>query len=172
MTIAAGDRIPEVTLKHVRDGVQTDRHPHDCSTARRSCCSRYPARSPRPARKSTCPATSSTSTSSASAAIEVACMAVNDPFVMQAWGQSQHVPDGLLMLADGNGDFARALGLEMDASAYGMGVRSKRFALYADDGVVAQAVRRGAGRIQGIRRRTRACRHPVNPLLPVTRGKP
>ena len=70
--------------------------------------------------------------------IDVACMAVNDPFVMQAWGQSQHVPDGLLMLSDGNGDFTRALGLEMDASAYGMGTRSKRFALYADDGVVRQ----------------------------------
>ena len=70
--------------------------------------------------------------------IDVACMAVNDPFVMQAWGQSQHVPDGMLMLADGNGDFTRTLGLEMDASAYGMGLRSKRFSLYADDGVVKQ----------------------------------
>ena len=68
--------------------------------------------------------------------IEVACMAVNDPFVMQAWGQSQNVPEGLMMLADGNGDFTRALGLELDASAYGMGRRAKRFALYADDGVV------------------------------------
>jgi len=70
--------------------------------------------------------------------IDVACMAVNDPFVMQAWGMSQSVPDGLLMLSDGNGDFTRALGLEMDASAYGMGTRSKRFALYAEDGVVRQ----------------------------------
>ena len=68
--------------------------------------------------------------------IEVACMAVNDPFVMQAWGKSQHVPDGLRMLADGNADFTRALGLQMDASGYGMGVRCKRFALYADNGVV------------------------------------
>ena len=70
--------------------------------------------------------------------VEVACMAVNDPFVMQAWGQSQHVPDGLIMLADGNADFTRALGLELDASAYGMGTRSRRFALYAEDGVVRQ----------------------------------
>jgi peroxiredoxin len=70
--------------------------------------------------------------------IEVACVSVNDPFVMQAWGQSQHVPDGLLMLADGNGEFTRALGLEMDASAYGMGTRAKRFAIYAEDGVVKQ----------------------------------
>ena len=70
--------------------------------------------------------------------IDVACMAVNDPFVMQAWGESQHVPQGLRMLADGNGDFARALGLQMDASGFGMGTRSKRFALHAVDGVVKQ----------------------------------
>jgi peroxiredoxin len=63
-------------------------------------------------------------------------MAVNDAFVMQAWGKAQGVPDGMLLLADGNADFTRALGLEMDASGYGMGVRSKRFALYAEDGIV------------------------------------
>lgn len=68
--------------------------------------------------------------------IQPVCMAVNDPFVMDAWGRAQNVPEGLLMLADGNAAFTRALGLEMDASAYGMGVRCKRFALYADDGVV------------------------------------
>lgn len=68
--------------------------------------------------------------------IDVACMAVNDAFVMQAWARHQHVPDGMWMLADGNGDFARALGLEMDSSKFGMGKRSKRFALYAEDGTV------------------------------------
>jgi glutaredoxin/glutathione-dependent peroxiredoxin len=68
--------------------------------------------------------------------IEVACMSVNDAFVMGAWGKSQNVPTDLMMLADGNGAFAKALGLEMDATAFGMGVRSKRFALYAEDGVV------------------------------------
>ena len=70
--------------------------------------------------------------------IGVACMAVNDAFVMQAWGESQHVPQGLRMLSDGNGDFTRQLGLEMDASAFGMGTRSKRFALYAENGIVRQ----------------------------------
>jgi peroxiredoxin len=63
-------------------------------------------------------------------------MAVNDAFVMDAWGKSQDVPEGMLMLADGNAAFSRAMGLEMDATAFGMGVRSKRFALYADNGVV------------------------------------
>ncbi len=68
--------------------------------------------------------------------VGVACMAVNDPFVMQAWMRSQAVPDGLRMIADGNAELSRALGLELDASAYGMGIRSKRFALLVEDGVV------------------------------------
>ena len=65
-------------------------------------------------------------------------MAVNDPFVMQAWGESVGVPDGLQMISDGNGELVKAMGLEMDASAYGMGLRARRFALYADDGVIRQ----------------------------------
>jgi peroxiredoxin len=65
----------------------------------------------------------------------IACVAVNDVFVMHAWGKSANA-DKLHMLADGNGDFAKALGLELDASGFGMGQRSQRFALVADDGVV------------------------------------
>lgn len=68
--------------------------------------------------------------------IAVMCLAVNDAYVMQAWAAAQHVPPALLMLADGNGSFTRALGLDLDGSAYGMGVRARRFALYAEDGVV------------------------------------
>lgn len=67
----------------------------------------------------------------------IACMAVNDVFVMHAWGESSHA-DGIDMLADGNGEFSEAMGLEMDASAFGMGKRSQRFALVADDGIVTQ----------------------------------
>ncbi len=70
--------------------------------------------------------------------IDVMCLAVNDAYVMQAWAGSQQVPHELLMLADGNGGFTRALGLELDGSAYGMGLRAKRFALYAENGVVKQ----------------------------------
>jgi peroxiredoxin len=70
--------------------------------------------------------------------IAVACLSVNDAFVMDAWAKSQDVPEDLTMLADGNGAFAKALGLELDATAFGMGVRAKRFALFAQDGVVRQ----------------------------------
>lgn len=68
--------------------------------------------------------------------VEVACMAVNDAFVMDAWARSQKAPRDIMMLADGNGAFTRALGLELDASGFGMGLRAQRFALYAEDGVV------------------------------------
>ena len=67
----------------------------------------------------------------------IACMAVNDVFVMHAWGISAKA-DGIDMLADGNGDFTKALGLVLDGSAFGMGQRSQRFALVAEDGIVAQ----------------------------------
>lgn len=65
----------------------------------------------------------------------IACMAVNDVFVMHAWGKDRGVGDKVAMLADGNGDYARALGLEMDGSGFGMGMRGQRFAIVVDDGV-------------------------------------
>ena len=74
----------------------------------------------------------------------IACMAVNDVFVMNAWGKSAGA-ESLLMLADGNGEFTRALGLELDATSFGMGHRSQRFALIAEDGVVTGLFVEGPG---------------------------
>ena len=65
----------------------------------------------------------------------IACMAVNDVFVMDAWGKDRQVGDKVVMLADGNGEYADALGLQMDASGFGMGTRGQRFAILVDDGV-------------------------------------
>ena len=69
----------------------------------------------------------------------IACMAVNDVFVMDAWGKHANVGDNVLMLADGNGDYAKALGLEMDGRGFGLGMRGQRFALVVDNGVVKHA---------------------------------
>jgi peroxiredoxin len=66
----------------------------------------------------------------------IACVSVNDAFVMGAWGEEHHVGDGIIMLADGNGDFTKAVGLEMDGSSFGLGMRSQRYAMVIDDGVV------------------------------------
>lgn len=67
----------------------------------------------------------------------IACMAVNDVFVMDAWAREAGCGDKVMMLADGSADYTRALGLDVDASRFGMGVRGQRFALVADDGVVS-----------------------------------
>ena len=66
----------------------------------------------------------------------IACMSVNDAFVMGAWGNDQNASE-ILMLADGNADFTAALGLELDGSGFGMGTRSQRFAMIVEDGTVS-----------------------------------
>ena len=68
----------------------------------------------------------------------IACVSVNDVFVMKAWGEHQGVGDNILMLADGNGDFTKAVGLELDASRFGMGPRSQRYSMIVKDGVVKE----------------------------------
>ena len=69
---------------------------------------------------------------------KLVCLAVNDVFVMDAWGRSAGVGDAIVMAADGNGEYTRALGLELDARGFGMGMRGQRFALVIEDGVVRQ----------------------------------
>jgi len=71
---------------------------------------------------------------------DVICMSVNDAFVMGAWGKSQQATGKVRMIADGNGELAKALGLTFDGSGFGMGLRSQRFALIVDDGKVAEAL--------------------------------
>jgi len=67
----------------------------------------------------------------------IACLSVNDAFVMEAWGKDQGVGDKVMMLADGNAEFSKALGLSFDASGFGMGERAQRFAMIVDDGTVS-----------------------------------
>ncbi|GIS51187.1 MAG: hypothetical protein Ct9H90mP25_6210 [Gammaproteobacteria bacterium] len=78
---------------------------------------------------------------------EIVCMPVNDAFVMGAWGEAQNA-EQLLMLADGNGEFTRAIGLELDASGFGMGTRAQRFGMIVDDGVVTHLAIEAPGEIK------------------------
>ncbi len=86
----------------------------------------------------------------------IACVSVNDVFVMDAWAKSTGAGNKILFLADGNGDFARAIGMDLDAAGFGMGTRSKRYAMIVDDGTVTalnvepapgQAVESGADKL-------------------------
>jgi len=78
----------------------------------------------------------------------IACMSVNDVFVMNAWGENQKVADKVMMLADGNGEYARALDLEMDGTAFGMGKRSQRFAIIVDDGTATHVAVEAPGQFE------------------------
>jgi len=78
----------------------------------------------------------------------IACMAVNDVFVMHAWGSDQGVGDAVRMLADGNGEYAAALGLEMDGTAFGMGMRGQRFVIVVDDGTATHVAVEAPGQFE------------------------
>jgi len=137
MTIQIGDTIPEVALKHIHDGVRVIDTP-TLFTGKQVVLFAVPGAFTPTCSEHHLPGFVEHFETFRKRGIDVICIAVNDPFVMQAWGESVGVPDGLQMVSDGNGDLVKAMGLEMDASAYGMGLRAKRFALYADDGVVKQ----------------------------------
>lgn len=135
MTIEVGARIPSVTLNVLKEGVQaitTD----EIFDGRKVVLFSVPGAFTPTCSAKHLPGYVDKFAEFQNRGIDVACMAVNDAYVMKAWAKDQNVPEALIMLADGNANLARALGLEMDASAFGMGVRSKRFALYADNGVV------------------------------------
>ena len=139
MTIQTGDRLPEAPLQRIREGVENV-DSRELFDGRKVVIFAVPGAFTPTCSERHLPGFVQHFDDFRKRGIDVACVAVNDPFVMKAWGDSQHVPDGLMMLADGNGDFTRALGLEMDASAYGMGTRSKRYAIYAEDGVAKQVL--------------------------------
>ena len=138
MTIAIGDTIPQTTLvKATADGP-------DQVDARDFFASRTVALFAVPgAFTPTCSARHLPSFVEQADALkakgvdEIACTSVNDAFVLGAWAKASGA-EGVTMLADGNGDFAKALGLDADASKFGMGLRSRRYAMLVDDGVVKQ----------------------------------
>lgn len=138
MSIQVGDKLPEATLNTMNNGVQAITV-NDVFAGKKVVLFAVPG-----AFTPTCSAKHLPGFIEHLAAIKakgidsVACMSVNDAFVMQAWAKSQDVPEDVIMLADGNGAFTQKLGLELDATAFGMGMRSKRFALVAEDGVVKQ----------------------------------
>jgi len=137
MTIKVGDRIPNATLNYLKDGVQAI-NTDEIFKGKKVVLFSVPGAFTPTCSAKHLPGYVQKLGDFKSKGVDVACLAVNDAFVMNAWAKDQNVPDNLLMLADGNGTFSKALGLEMDGSPFGLGMRGKRFALYAEDGVVKQ----------------------------------
>lgn len=139
MTIQIGQRLPDCEVTVVEDGAPVQRMP----TARLFAHGRIVLFAVPGAFTPTCsdhhlPGYVQHFRAFQERGVQVFGMAVNDAYVMQAWAAVQQVPAGLKLLADGNASFTRALGLEFDGTAFGLGLRARRFALYAEDGVVRQ----------------------------------
>ena len=135
MSIQVGDKLPTATLNYLKDGVQAITT-NELFDNKKVVLFAVPGAFTPTCSAKHLPGYVAKMDDFAKHGIEVACLSVNDAFVMGAWAKSQDVPESLHMLADGNGDFTKAMGLELDATAFGMGLRAKRFALYAENGVV------------------------------------
>ncbi len=136
MTIKVGDRIPSVTLKKLGEKGPEDIRTDDIFAGRRVVLFAVPGAFTPGCSQTHMPGyVVNADRIKAKGVDTIACVAVNDAFVMGAWGKAQNAEE-ILMLADGNAEFTRALGLELDASGFGMGTRSQRYALIAENGVV------------------------------------
>ena len=146
MTITAGDKIPTCTLKTMGEKGPTDISTDDIFAGKKVLMFAVPG-----AFTPGCSVTHlpgyvvNADNIKAKGVDTIACMSVNDAFVMGAWGQAQNAEE-LLMLADGNGDFTAALGLELDGRGFGLGTRSQRFAMIVENGTITHLnVEPGAG---------------------------
>jgi peroxiredoxin len=137
MTINVGDRIPSVTLKQLTSEGVKEFTTDDIFRGKRIVLIAVPgAFTPACSQRHLPGYVDKAADIKAKGIDEIACVAVNDAFVMGAWGRDQKTDGKVRMLADGSGDFTRALGLELDLSKGGLGVRSKRYSMLVDDGVV------------------------------------
>ena len=137
MAISAGDRVPSVTFRVLTDDGLTEVASDDYLKGKKTALFAVPG-----AFTPTCSAKHVPSFLAQAAALrakgvdQIACVSVNDAFVMKNWGEATSVGDTIDMLADGNGEFARATGLTLDATGFGLGERTTRFSMIVDDGTV------------------------------------
>jgi peroxiredoxin len=137
MTIKVGDKLPSISLKYMnKDGMQTATT-DDLFKGKKAVLFGLPGAFTPTCSAKHLPGFVTHAEELKKKGVEViACLSVNDAFVMDAWGKAQNAGEKVLMLADGNGDFAKATGLTMDGTGYGMGLRTSRWAMVLDDGKV------------------------------------
>ena len=137
MTIKVGDQLPSVSLKYMnKDGMQTA-STDELFKGKKAVLFGLPGAFTPTCSAKHLPGFVTHAEDLKKKGVDViACLSVNDAFVMDAWGKAQNAGDKVLMLADGNADFAKATGLTMDGTGYGMGLRTSRWAMVLEDGKV------------------------------------
>jgi len=139
MTIKVGDKLPSAILMEIKGGTPQPVKTDDLFQGKKVAVFALPgAFTPTCSAKHLPGFVQHAADLKAKGVDEIACISVNDAFVMGAWGDQQNAGGKVRMLADGNGDFTRALGLELDATKFGMGKRSQRYSMVVDGGVVKQ----------------------------------
>jgi peroxiredoxin len=139
MTIKVGDKLPSVTLMEKQEGGPAPVSTDDLFKGKKVALFALPgAYTPTCSAKHVPGFVQNYEALKAKGIDSIVCLSVNDAFVMGAWGKEQGAGDKVRMIADGNGEFTRAVGLEFDASKFGMGKRSQRYSMVVDDGVVKQ----------------------------------
>ena len=137
MTIQTGDNIPACTMKTMGEQGPTDITTDEIFSGKKVVLFAVPGAFTPGCSMTHLPGYVVNADKIKAAGVDtIVCMAVNDAFVMDAWGKSQNAEE-LLMLADGNGEFTAALGLELDGSSFGLGARSQRFAMIVEDGTIS-----------------------------------
>ena len=137
MTIAVGDRVPTATLKYMTGDGPKNISTEELFSGKKVVLFALPGAFTPTCSKAHLPGYLVKSDDLFAKGVDrIVCLSVNDAHVMGAWGEDQNVEDRIMMIADGNAEFTRAIGLEVDLSAGGMGLRSQRYAMVVEDGVV------------------------------------
>ncbi len=147
MTIAVGDKIPAVTFRAISDNGMEELSSDDVFVGKKVVMFIVPGAFTPGCSKSHLPGFVVNAEAIKAKGVDtIVCAAVNDAFVMDAWGKAQNAEE-LLMLADGNGEFAAAAGLDVDFGSYGMGGRAKRCAMIVEDGTIVHLAIEPAGKV-------------------------
>ncbi|MCR9277359.1 MAG: peroxiredoxin [Pseudomonadaceae bacterium] len=137
-TIQEGDKLPEATMHTMKDGRPTPVTTADLFAGKKAVVFAVPGAFTPTCSQAHLPGyVVKADDIKAKGVDDIICISVNDAFVMGSWGESANA-EALTMVGDGNGDFTKALGLEMDGSGFGLGTRSQRYAMIVDDGVVVK----------------------------------
>ena len=148
MSIQEGDKIPGATLHSMRDGKPTPMTTEEIFAGKKVVLFAVPGAFTPTCSMAHLPGYVVNADSIKAKGVDtIACVSVNDAFVMDAWGQNKNAEE-LLMLGDGNGDLTQALGLTMDGSGFGLGKRSQRYAMIVEDGTVTKLSVEAPGKLE------------------------